>query len=95
MRRKNDDSLGFEHAVNVRETALPRLLRKHIVDAVERRAWREQYLAAAEINFAQCVGQKPGTNEAHWVELTALGWAKQHGVPAALVQQWERERRRT
>jgi hypothetical protein len=78
------------------EQLLPLTARHRTITPADRKArWREQYLAAAEINFAQCVGQKPGTNEAHWVELTALGWAKQHGVPAALVQQWERERRRT
>jgi hypothetical protein len=62
--------------------------------ADQRRRWREDCDEAAEINFAHCVGQKAGTTEAEWVELSALGWAKRRGVPAALVQQWERERRK-
>src|SRR5271166_3541729 len=36
MRRENDDSLSFENTVNMREAASPRLLRKYIVNTVER-----------------------------------------------------------
>ena len=69
------------------EQLLPRTAPHRTITVADRKArWRELYLAAAEINFAQCVGQKPGTTEAHWIELTALGWANQQGVPAALVQ---------
>ena len=72
----------------------PRTAPHRTITAADRKArWRELY-DAVEIYFAHCVGQKPGTNEAHWIE-SPQGWARQHGVPAALVQQWERERRRT
>lgn len=75
---------------------LPRTARHRTITPADRKArWRELYLAAVEINFAHCVGQKPNGTEADWVELSPLGWAKQQGVPAALVQRWERERRRT
>jgi hypothetical protein len=73
-----------------------RTARHRTITLADRKArWRELYEAAVEINFEQCVGQKPGTTEAHWIELSPLGWANQQGVPAALVQQWELERRRT
>ena len=43
----------------------PRTARHRTITPADRKArWRELYLAAAEINFAHCVGQKPSTTEA-------------------------------
>jgi hypothetical protein len=59
--------------------------------------WRENYERAQEPGYSYCIGHKnPGDNFASWLEGLAAQkalyrWA---GIPAAIIRQWDKERRR-
>ena len=62
----------------------------------DRDYWREKYDEAQAPDFQFCIGQVPGTSSAAWISGPQA--RHQHyelfGIPPALVQQWDAEKRK-
>jgi hypothetical protein len=55
------------------------------------RKWREVYNKANEPHFSYCIGSKPGTTYAHWLEGEAarLAYYEWAGIPDEALKQFE------